>query len=147
MTSVTSSCPSLHLLLSLTLELCLTLNVMFLGSPPQCPLLLLYSCCPVAISSPMEISHISVFQISISRQHLLSEFHNCLTNWLLDCPKLPGGSMVKNPLANARCGFDPRVRKIPCRREWQSTSVFLPGNSLVVYSRWGCKKRWTRLSD
>ena len=35
-----------------------------------------------------------------------------------------------------------RVRKIPWRREWQSTPVFLPGEphgqrSLVGYSPWG----------
>ena len=38
-----------------------------------------------------------------------------------------------------RHGFDPWVRKIPWRRKWQPTSVFLPGKphgqrSLVGYS-------------
>ena len=38
--------------------------------------------------------------------------------------------------------FDPWVRKIPWRREWQSMSVFLPGKShgqrsLASYSSWG----------
>ena len=28
-----------------------------------------------------------------------------------------------------RCGFDPWVRKIPWRRAWQPTPVFLPGES------------------
>ena len=28
-----------------------------------------------------------------------------------------------------RCGFDPWVRKIPWRRAWQPTAVFLPGES------------------
>ena len=28
-----------------------------------------------------------------------------------------------------RCGFDPWVRKIPWRRKWQPTPVFLPGES------------------
>ena len=41
-----------------------------------------------------------------------------------------------------RCKFYPWVRKIPWRREWQATPVFLPGNSheqrsLVGYSAWG----------
>ena len=41
-----------------------------------------------------------------------------------------------------RGGFDPWVRKIPWRRKWQPTSVFLPGKlhgqkSLVGYSPWG----------
>jgi len=41
--------------------------------------------------------------------------------------------MVKNLPASAgdmRHGFDPWVRKIPWRREWQPTPVFLPGESL-----------------
>ena len=41
--------------------------------------------------------------------------------------------------------FDPWVRKIPWRREWQPIPVFLPRKShgqrsLVGYSPWGPKK-------
>ena len=41
--------------------------------------------------------------------------------------------------------FDPWVRKIPWRREWLPTPVFLPGEfhthrSLASYSPWGCKE-------
>ena len=41
-----------------------------------------------------------------------------------------------------RLGFNPWVEKIPWRRTWQPTSVFLPGEShgqrsLVGYSPWG----------
>ena len=44
-----------------------------------------------------------------------------------------------------RHGFDPWVRKMPWRRAWQPTSVFLPGKfhgqrSLVGYSPWGLKE-------
>ena len=44
-----------------------------------------------------------------------------------------------------RWGFDPWVRKLPLRRKWQPTLVFLPENchgqrSLVGYSPWGCKE-------
>ena len=44
-----------------------------------------------------------------------------------------------------RCGFDPWVGKIPWRRAWQSTPVFLPGKfhgqrSLGNYSPWGHKE-------
>ena len=44
-----------------------------------------------------------------------------------------------------RCGFDPWVGKIPWRRAWQPTLVFLPGEShgqrgLVVYNPWGHKE-------
>ena len=43
-----------------------------------------------------------------------------------------------------RCGIDPWVGKMPWRREWQPTSVFLPRKfhrqrSLEGYSPWGCK--------
>jgi len=41
--------------------------------------------------------------------------------------------VVKNPPANAgtirKRVFDPWVGKIPCRRAWQPTPVFLPGKS------------------
>ena len=42
-------------------------------------------------------------------------------------------------------GFDHWVRKIPWRRKWQPTPVFLPREShgqrsLVGYSPWGCKE-------
>ena len=72
-------------------------------------------------------------------------------NWKVK--KLLSGSQValtvKNPPANAgyiRCGFDSWVRNIPWRRAWQSTLVFLPGeshgqSSLVGYSSWGCRVR------
>ena len=45
-----------------------------------------------------------------------------------------------------RLGFDPWVGKIPWRRKWQPTPVFLPGEfhgqkSLVVYSPWGHRIR------
>ena len=56
--------------------------------------------------------------------------------------------VVKNPPVNAGgmiCAFDPWVRKIPWRRKWQPSPVFLPGKShgqrsLVGYSPQGCKK-------
>ena len=59
-------------------------------------------------------------------------------------PKLPGfphGSVVKNPPAKQET-FDPWVGKIPWRREWQPTPVFLPEKShgqriLAGYSPWG----------
>ena len=41
-----------------------------------------------------------------------------------------GGSVVKNPLANAGdTGSIPGVGEIPRRRKWQPTLVFLPGKS------------------
>ena len=45
------------------------------------------------------------------------------------------------------CRFDPWVRKIPWRRAWQPTPVFLPGESheqksLASYSPWGHKEAY-----
>ena len=56
----------------------------------------------------------------------------------------PGGSVVKNPPANAGDAFDPWVGKSPWSRKWP-TPVFLTGKfhgqrSLVSYSPWGCKE-------
>ena len=52
--------------------------------------------------------------------------------------------LVRNPPANA-LGFDPWVGKIPWRRKWQPTPVFLPGKShgqrsLTGYSPWSHKE-------
>ena len=51
----------------------------------------------------------------------------CLRRWLLQC---------------GRPGFNPWIGKIPWRRKWKPTPVFLPENShewrsLVGYSPWG----------
>ena len=59
--------------------------------------------------------------------------------------------MVKNPPTNAgdtghrRCAFGPWVGKIPWRKKWQPTPVFLPEKShgqrsVVGYSTKGCKE-------
>ena len=58
----------------------------------------------------------------------------------------PGGSDGKESACNSGdLGRDPSVGKIPWRRKWQPTPVFLPGKSrgqrsLVGYNRWGCKE-------
>ena len=51
---------------------------------------------------------------------------------------------VKN-LPARRPGLDPWVRKIPWRRKWLPTPVFLPGEfhgpgSLADYSPWSCRE-------
>ena len=57
-----------------------------------------------------------------------------------------GGSDSKASVCNVRqSGFNPWVGKIPWRRKWQPTPVFLPGEShgqrdLVSYSLWGHKE-------
>ena len=52
--------------------------------------------------------------------------------------------MVKN-LPAVQETSDPWVGKIPWRRKWQTTPVFLPGEfhgqrNLAGYSPWGCKE-------
>ena len=59
----------------------------------------------------------------------------------------PDGTVGKEPPAcrrHKRCRFDPWVGKIPWRRKWQPTPVFLPGESrgqrsLAGHSPWGRK--------
>ena len=61
----------------------------------------------------------------------------------------PSGTSGKEPACqcrrHTRCRFDPWIGKIPWRREWQPTPVFLPGEShgqgsQAGYSPGGCKK-------
>ena len=68
---------------------------------------------------------------------------------LLDILGFPGGSDGKESARNAGdlgliSGFNLWVGKIPWRREWLPTPVFLPGEfhghrSLAGYSPWGLK--------
>ena len=62
----------------------------------------------------------------------------------------PGGTSGKEPTCQFRrqnkCGFDPWFGKIPWRKKWEPTPVFLPGEShgprsMVGYSPWGCRIR------
>ena len=59
---------------------------------------------------------------------------------------LPGWLGGKEPICQCRrCGLDPWVGKIPWRRKWQPTPIFLPGKShgqrsLAGYSPWGSKE-------
>ena len=72
---------------------------------------------------------------------------NCALEW--DLPSFPGGARGKKPACQCRIckrrEFDPWVGKIPWRRAWQPTLVFLPEEShgqrsLDGYSPWGCKE-------
>ena len=64
---------------------------------------------------------------SCSRSHLISQTSNLFS--LNSSQGFPGGSAVKNPPAIRRPRFDPWVKKIPWRRKWQPTPVFLPRKS------------------
>ena len=79
---------------------------------------------------------------------LLEITFNLLVNfrYIAILTNLPGGSDGKNIcLQCRRPGFEPWVGKIPWRRKWQPTPVFLPGKShgrrsLAGYSPWGFKE-------
>ena len=77
----------------------------------------------------------------IFKKSLLSPF--CFPRGL---PRLLSSKeLVCQHRRHKRRGFDPWFRKIPWRRKWQPTPVFLPGEShghrnLVGYSSWGCKE-------
>ena len=63
----------------------------------------------------------------------------------------PASSDGKESTCNAGDGFNPWVGKIPWKREWPPTPVFLPGEfhgqrSLAGYSH-GVAKSWTQLSN
>ena len=72
------------------------------------------------------------------RRHILLLVRRCLG--------FPYDSAVKEPVCQCRRHrFNSWVRKIPWRRKWQPTPVFLPGQShgqwsLVGYSPWGHKE-------
>ena len=83
----------------------------------------------------------------------VSVYLKCVVQWIFAYVHIhgsfPGHTSGKEP--NCRCrrlkryGFHPWVRKIPWRRKWQPTPVFLPGKSngqrtLEGYSPWGHKE-------
>ena len=63
----------------------------------------------------------------------------------------PGGTSGKEPTCQRprckRCGFDPWAGKIPWRRAWQPSPVFLPGASNGLGSRLGCSPWGHKESD
>ena len=68
-------------------------------------------------------------------------FKICIWSSLDGLPRWLSGKETKC----RRCRLDPWVRKVPWRREWEPTPVFLLGEfhgqrSLVGYSSWGHKE-------
>ena len=81
---------------------------------------------------------------SMHQSGLLSCFFK---GWDLGLPwQFPGGDSGKESACQCRrCEFDSWVGKIPWRRKWQPTPVFLPGGfhgqrSLAGYTPWGHKE-------
>ena len=86
------------------------------------------------------------------RVHRVTKSQTQLKQFRMHTRTYTGGTSGKEPACQyrrcERCGFNPWVGKIPWRRAWQPTPVFLPGEShaqrsLVGYSPWG----QTQVSD
>ena len=81
--------------------------------------------CP-ALYDPRTVAHQAPLSLWFSNQDYWSGLPEACSRGKLR------GSVVKNPSAwqcrrHSRLGVDPWVGKIPWRRTWQPTSVFLPG--------------------
>ena len=104
------------------------------------------SCWPLALS-PSESPYGEEILGLLCQRNLGSGLdtvtYDMLLASLLGLPRYRSGKESAYQLR--RCGFDPWVRKIPWRRKWQPTPVFLPGKShgkgcLVGCSSGGCKE-------
>ena len=89
------------------------------------------------------------YSIDLPTDSLTWLFPHPFVRWEIDVLGFPGGALGKElTCQRRRCkwlGFDPWVRKIPWRRKWQLTPVFLPGDShgersLAGYSPLGHKE-------
>ena len=80
-------------------------------------------------------------KIPEAKESLSCELTLVICSWIL-----PGSSDGKESACQCRRpGFNPWVKKIPWRTEWNPTPVFLPGKfhghrSLVAYRPWGHKR-------
>ena len=110
-----------------------------------------------SVGSPSSIKEVPALTIVEGRLRVTEELTMALLPLGISQPIFPGtfpdfsgGTSGKEPgcqcRRHKRCGFDPWVGKIPQRRKWQPTYVFLPGKphaqrSLAGYSPWGHKKQ------
>ena len=105
---------------------------------------------PGGLYSPWGRKHSDMTEwLSISqREHKaqywlpLSTYSGILAFWLSQWPWFSG---KQSACQYRRCRFNPCVRKIPWRRKWEPTPVFLPGEfhghwGLADYSLWGHKR-------
>ena len=70
------------------------------------------------------------------------DFSNVIYRIIVRNLEFPGGLVVKNPPAKLETWTQSSYGKMPWRRKWQLSPVFLPGEShgqrnLVGYSPWG----------
>ena len=80
--------------------------------------------------SPTESKRLFYTSVSLFLSRIQGFWNICVYIWSIADV---GGASDKDPSCQCRrcwrCGLDPWVRKIPCRRKWQPTPVFFPGES------------------
>ena len=95
--------------------------------------------CSLLVPVSHQMIRLSVNSVTLEKEKA-PIWNNLLMNWASQV-----ALVVKEPTCQCRRrkrhGFDPWVGKIPWRRAWQPTPVFLPGEShgqrnLVNYSPW-----------
>ena len=88
---------------------------------------------------------LSVVIGAVNLESVYLEWLNQCSKHLLNIKYLPDHGATWQCRRHKRCRLDPWIGKIPWRRKWQPTPVFLPGQSqgrrrLVGYSPWGHKE-------
>ena len=87
-----------------------------------------YSLCSCELSSCSVNGKLKIPEMMVGRILNLASLETFFPLTVL-VTGLPGGASGKESRRCKRCRFDPWVRKIPWRKEWQPTPVFLPGKS------------------
>ena len=101
-----------------------------------------------SITDSMDMSWSKLWEIVRDREAWRTTVHGVtksriwLSNWTTP---VPGAQWLRICLPVQETWVNPWVGKIPWRRKWQPTPVFLPGKShgqrrLTGYSSWGCKR-------